>query len=60
MDPAGGLYIRTELEDAEDVKIHDAVFAKPDERNQQGGYGGYGDGGYGRGGEGGYQSGGYR
>jgi hypothetical protein len=56
LDPSGELYIRSELDDTETVKMHKVIFAKPDKRRglegdmrgPGGGYGGRG-GGEGRG-----------
>jgi hypothetical protein len=43
LDPAGELYIRDELDDENEVKLHDALFAKPDPR-REGEYGVFGPG----------------
>jgi hypothetical protein len=57
MGPAGELYIRNELDDAQTVATHNAIMEADDRRKRDGGQGGAypsgGYGGYGRGGEGG-------
>jgi uncharacterized membrane protein YgcG len=55
MDLSGRLYVRSQLEDAEEVALYEELLADPRDRRDRGGRGGYGGeggdrGGYGRGG----------